>query len=161
MTWYLAVAGMQPPIDALLDDSGRAQYSFNVFVTRAHSIGRVIDELAAVLVAAHVGTDRVDIFRSSSAVIPDGAGPYLQLRATGGTVGMGTHNDGPDAYQRLTVNVITRAGTDASRAIPGAAPAAEAMAVEAYAALVAVRNRTITLCETCGEDLGALVAVPA
>jgi hypothetical protein len=134
VTWYLAIEVLQEPADVLgLDSSGRVQLSFNVIATKRASTTWLTD-LIAVLVAAGVGVEAATLFNSSLATIPNGAGPFLSVRSTGGAPPEGTHNDGPTAYQRPGAQVLVR-GADFQ--------ATNAMAYAAYNALAAVRNRDI------------------
>lgn len=135
-TWYLDIRDQQPPFDSgVLDGSSRAMWTFNIVATKAPSDTFLL-ELVAVLVAAGVGTYGTNIFISSKAVIPTGNGPYLNIVATGGAEGIRTQNvtSGP-TYERPSAQVTVRAQS---------AAAAEAMARAAYAALVGIRNQSVT-----------------
>lgn len=68
-----------------------------------------LDEIAALLVAEGIGTVGTSIFLSSKAIIPTGAGPYLQLNETGGSGSSKTHND--SVTERPTASLIVR-GSD-------------------------------------------------
>lgn len=134
-TWYLSLSPQQEPFDlGLPDAAGRIQFSCNFLATKRPSAS-FIKEIIAALVAAHVGTENVNIFATSMSVIPAGDGPFLSLRATGGVAPVGTHNAGPGAYRRPGLQVLVVAAT---------AVAAEAMALAAYDALVAVQNRELS-----------------
>lgn len=135
-TWYLDIRDQQPPFDSgVLDGQSRAMWSFNIVATKAPSDSFLL-ELVAVLVAAGVGVYGTNIFISSKAVIPPGNGPYLSIVATGGLEGIRTQNvtSGP-TYERPSAQITVRAQS---------AAAAEAMARAAYAALVGVRNQSVT-----------------
>jgi hypothetical protein len=135
-TWYLTIQEQQPPFDAgVLDGQSRALWTFNIVATKAPSATFLL-ELVAVLVGASVGVYGTNIFISSKAVVPTGNGPYLNIVATGGTTGLRTQNDtsGP-SYERPSAQLTVRAQS---------AAAAEAMCRAAYAALVGVRNTTVT-----------------
>jgi len=135
-TWYLDIRELQPPFDMMvLDSKQRAIWTFNIQIAKEPS-ATLARELLAILVAASVGTENVDIFWSSKNVIPDGAGPYLSIMATGGVAGLRTQNviSGP-AYERPTAQITARASTPA---------AAEAMSRAAYAALLNVRNTDVS-----------------
>lgn len=131
--WYLDLSPLQEPFDVGLDEAGRAQCGFNV-VARKRPSGMWVQELIAVLVGAQVGVEKVNVFATSAATIPTGDGPYLSIRPTGGAAPEGTHNDGAAAYRRPGAQVLVRAKSWV---------AAEAMAIKAYDALVAVRNRQV------------------
>lgn len=134
MTYYLSLEPLQEPFDlGELDGAGRVQCEFNVLATRRPSAA-FPQELIAILEAAGVGLEGTDIFATSAASIPTGAGPYLSIRPTGGTGPIGTHNAGAGAYRRPGAQFIVRASTWA---------AAEAMAQAAYDALIAVRNQEV------------------
>ena len=107
---WIDVNDLQPPFDSgALDGNGRAQYVFNILVLKVPS-ATFLDEIVAVLEGAGVGTYGVDIFTTSKAVIPTGAGPYLSVVATGGAAGVRTHTVryGP-AYERPTAQLTARA----------------------------------------------------
>lgn len=94
----------------------------------------LLDDIVTILVNAGVGTDNVNIFKTSSALIPNGAGPYITLTATGGSGPEGTHNAvGLPAYQRPNFQVLVR-GTSTG--------AVDAMIRNAYAALVAFGQKS-------------------
>lgn len=135
-TWYVDIQDQQPPFDAgVLDAASRAMWTFNIVATKQPSASFTL-ELVQLLVAAGVGVYGTNIFVSSKAVIPPGDGPYLNINATGGAVGLRTQNvtSGP-TYERPSAQITVRAKS---------AAAAEAMCRAAYAALVGVRNRIVT-----------------
>ncbi len=67
-----------------------------------------LDDLASRLVAAGVGTLGVNLFLSSTAVIPTGNGPYITLTETGGTSPVRTQNAAAAATQRPTAQIAVR-----------------------------------------------------
>lgn len=83
-----------------------------------------LDEIVVQLVGAGVGVFGTNIFISSKAVIPTGAGPYLVLVETGGSGAVRTQNG--TATERPTAQLSCRANSYAS---------ARAMLQAAYAAL--------------------------
>ena len=95
----------------------------------------VLDDIAARLVAQGVGTSGTNIFASSKAVIPTGAGPYLSLGGTGGVAPTRVQNKVTPNTRRPTVQVLVRASTWA---------AAYAMAEAAFAALDGIFNTTLS-----------------
>lgn len=75
-----------------------------------------LDDIASVLVSAGVGTLGVDIFKSSSAKIPPGEGPYITLTETGGVAiggfrgeGGRVHNKTSPATVRPGAQILVRA----------------------------------------------------
>jgi hypothetical protein len=90
-----------------------------------------LEELEEVIKEAGVTTI---VYRSSKASIPTGTGPFLQLRQTGGTGPLRTHDRVGSAYRRPTAQVMARGGSFTTT---------DAMIHAAYAALEKVRNRTI------------------
>jgi len=71
----------------------------------------LLDDIVTILVAAGVGVDNTNIFKTSKAQIPAGAGPYLTVTATGGSGPEGTHNaalTGVPAYQRPNFQILVR-----------------------------------------------------
>jgi hypothetical protein len=94
-----------------------------------------LDELASILVTAHVGVLGTSIFLSSQSSIPAGDGPYLSLKETGGTSPDRTHDlTIQPAYPRPAAQIVGRAKSYV---------AARAMAQAAYNALVVIRNATV------------------
>lgn len=134
--WYREITPLQEPMDMGLDPTGnRARVGFNVFAIKGAS-DTFIEELVKLLTDAGVGTFGTNIFASTSAEIPVGAGPYLSIVETGGTSPERTQNSvAVPAYQRPTAQLVVRASTYS---------AARTMARAAYNALVGVRNQTVT-----------------
>ena len=132
MTQYLSIEPVQEPYDNGLDESGRAQCAFNVRAMSRPS-DSFIQDLITALSAAGVGQEGVTIFGSSKAQVPS-QGTVLTIRATGGTGPVGTHNDGAGAYRRPSALLIAHAEKWKD---------AEALAVAAYSALLAVRNKDV------------------
>lgn len=135
-TWYLALSPQQEPFDLGPDDNGRTQFSFNFLALKRPSAA-FIQEILAVLEAAGVGRQGVDLFGSSQVAVPgpEVDGPFLVVRSTGGAAPVGTHNDGAGAYRQPSAHFLVH-GRDAA--------AAEAMAQAAYGALLAVRNQAVS-----------------
>jgi hypothetical protein len=97
-----------------------------------------LDDLISILTAAGV-TTAANIFVSSKAIIPTGAGPYISISETGGSGPEQTHNaakygKGYPAYVRPNAQIFIRATTY---------PTARNMADTAYVAFYAVRNKLI------------------
>ena len=135
-TWYLGLMPQQEPFDVGPDENGRAQFSCNFLALKRPS-ATFVQEILALLEEAEVGTRAVTLFGSSQVALPgpEVAGPFLVVRATGGTAPQGTHNDGAGAYRQPGLQVLVHA-LDAA--------AAETMALAAYDALVGVRNVGLT-----------------
>lgn len=95
----------------------------------------VLSDLAARLVAQGVGSLNVNIFISSKAIIPAGAGPYLTLADTGGSGPTRIQNQASAATQRPTAQILVRALSYS---------AAMVMARAAYVALDGVFNTTLS-----------------
>lgn len=101
-----------------------------------------LDEIAAKLVAAHVGVIGTNIFLSSSAKIPAGDGPYLTLIETGGSAPGGykerlgrVHNKAAAETQSPTAQIAVRAKSYV---------VARTMAKAAYFALDGTWNQTLS-----------------
>jgi hypothetical protein len=138
MTYYLGLMPTQEPFDMGEDEQGRARRVFNV-VAFKRSSSTFVEEVLACLEEAGVGTRGVDLFGTSSAIIPepDMSAPdvsVLHVRSTGGPGPVGTHNQGAIAYRRPGAQILARARSGS---------AAEAMIQAAFAALCAVRNREV------------------
>jgi hypothetical protein len=96
-----------------------------------------LEDIAARLVSQGVGTivgSTRTIFISSKAVIPEGAGPYISIRDTGGTGSTWTQDKAGPATRRPTAQIVTRASGYG---------VARAKAEQAYAALNGVWGQTI------------------
>jgi hypothetical protein len=133
VTFYERIVPIQEPFDLGLDDAGRSVVVFNAMATKAPSV-TLEEEAVAVLVAAGVGTFGVTLFGSSHASLPQGAGPFLVIVATGGVGPVFEHNDRAPARQRPTLKLSAHASSYV---------AARAMARAAYDALVQVRNQNV------------------
>lgn len=68
-----------------------------------------LDEIAARLVAAGIGTIGSSIFLGSKAIIPPGAGPFISLTETGGSAPTRIHNKPTPNTQRPTAQILVRA----------------------------------------------------
>jgi hypothetical protein len=135
-TWYLEVMPMQPPTDMTADGPGRAKFSFNVMARKKPS-ATFLDELALILEDAGVASHAAgSLYVGAKAVIPDGAGPYLHIGATGGPAGRRTQNVRGIDYPDCTAMIVARAEDSAD---------AEALAWAAYNAFAQVRNQFVVL----------------
>jgi hypothetical protein len=134
MSRILILTCLQEPFDLGLDANDRAQFSFNIIATKTQSTTWA-EEVTALLVNGGVGVYNTNIFRSSKAVIPTGAGPYLTIIETGGVAGVKIHNQLAPAYPRPAARIVVRASTVA---------AARAMAWAAHTVLAGVSNLTVT-----------------
>lgn len=88
-----------------------------------------LDNIGTILVAAGVGTigTNGNIFKTTKARIPTGAGPYLTLIETGGSGPEGTHNDDDrPAFVKPNLQMVARGQSYV---------AAKAMVQAAYSAL--------------------------
>src|SRR5678816_3386916 len=94
-----------------------------------------IDDIITILQNAGVGTLNSNIFGSTKADVPSGDGPYLSVRATGGTSPENTHNSTTrPAYLRPGAQLVVTAKSYKT---------AESMAVKAFNALFPIRNQLI------------------
>lgn len=135
MTWYREIEMLQEPFDMKIDPSGRARIVFNIAVIKRSS-DTLLEEIVTILEDAGVGTYGTDIFDSSKADIPTGAGPYLSIIETGGAPPERTQNSvSTPAYPQPTAQLVVRA-TDYTDA--------RTMARAAYNALAPIRNTDIT-----------------
>ena len=95
-----------------------------------------LDDLLLLLQTERVGTINTNMFGSSKASIPAGAGPFLSVTETGGSAAEGTHNAakvGEDGYQRPNAQILVRASTYVN---------AKVMARRAYNAVVKVGSKS-------------------
>lgn len=131
--WYIEVMPMQSPEDLGLDENQRSQAGFNVQADKKPS-ATFLDELMQILIDAGIASG--SIFGGTTAVIPDGVGPYLHLRESGGPAGGRTQNVRGIAYPKPTAQIVARAETYED---------AYALAMAAYNAFADVRNQNVTL----------------
>jgi hypothetical protein len=94
-----------------------------------------VDEIVAYLVSKGVGVLSANIFMGSSAVIPDGDGPFLTVTETGGSAPTRIHNVPGAHTQRPTAQIAVRAKRY---------NVARAMAKAAYLALDGTFNTTLS-----------------
>ena len=134
MSRILILTLLQEPFDLGSDASGRAQYTFNIISTKTES-QTWLEEVARLLTNASVGVLNTNIFLSSKAQVPTGAGPFLSIIETGGTSGIKIHDQTRPAYPRPAARIVVRASTVA---------AARAMAWAAHTVLAGVSNTTVT-----------------
>jgi hypothetical protein len=138
MARYLNFPLLQEPYDmGAVDSLNRARFVFNVVAEKTAS-ATFLEELAAIMVAAGVGTltgNNRNIFLTSSVSIPQGDGPYLSIIDTGGPGGAKIHNQKAPAYERPGAQIVARAKKSAD---------ARAMALAAYTAIANVVNQTVT-----------------
>ncbi len=93
-------------------------------------------EILARLVAQSVGVVDTNIFVGSKSAVPDGPGPFLTFRDTGGFAPERTQNTiYPPAYVKPSAQLLARAFDK---------PAARTMIYAAYAALISVRNQLLS-----------------
>jgi hypothetical protein len=95
-----------------------------------------LDEIAQWLVDHGVGVLGQNIFKSSSAVIPSGDGPYMTISETGGTAPVRVQN-GVRLLQCPTAQILV---------VAKAHTASRDMSRAAYAALDGVFNTTVEGC---------------
>lgn len=134
-TWYRKVYCIQTPFDMGLDDAQRLRVGFNILADKVSS-DTFTEEIVALLVAAGVGTEGVNIFVGSKVSIPNGAGPYLHIVETAGREPDDTHNSlTVPAYERPGAQIVVRALTR---------PPARTMANAAYRALNPIINTSVT-----------------
>lgn len=135
-TFYREINPIQEPFDFGVDDKQRVRLAFNIATIKNPS-DTFAEEIVKLLTNASVGTSASSIFVGSSASVPPGDGPYCNITETGGTSPLRTQNEvATPAFVRPSAQLVFRAKTYA---------AARTMARAAYAALVGVRNTTITL----------------
>jgi len=94
-----------------------------------------LDEIAAKLAAAGVGTVGGNIFLGSRAVVPDGDGPYITLLETGGSSPTRIQNQTAANTQRPTAQIVVRAKSYAT---------ARSKSKEAYLALDGLFNTILS-----------------
>lgn len=134
MTWYLSIMPLTPLVDGQLDVPGRATVFFTLMIEKANS-DTLLEEIVKKLEDGGVGTRAVNIFWSSAAEIPTGAGPYLALTEETGQPGLYRQNTPGVKYERPSIRVTAIAATYA---------AARSMARAALNLLSAVRNVELT-----------------
>jgi len=134
-TRFLRITCLQDePIDIGTKDSGRGMFAFNVLTHKVAS-ATYEKELVRVIQTAALGTWGTDLFDSSSAVIPDGDGPYVSVRSTGGAAGLQVQEEARPKYHRATAQIVVQARIS---------EVAKARAVAVHDALATVVNQDIT-----------------
>jgi len=134
MARYISIKPQGDVIDEGLV-KGRIRLRCNFLVEKAYS-ETFLKEIVNRLEAESVGTFGTTIFGSSAADLPEGAGPFLTLRQSGGLEPDGVQNsyDVP-AYLKPALQVTVVASTY---------EAANTMMCAAYSALVGVRNMSLS-----------------
>lgn len=132
-TAYTHIHCLQEPNDMGRDETGkRVKVGFNIGTWKKPS-ETFEEELLKILTTAGISSSQVVC--SSQAVIPP-SGTVLQIRATPGVGPVRTHNSvATPAYVRPSAQIVAFAET---------LQAARALAYDAYHALGAVRNQSIT-----------------
>lgn len=109
MSRYLSILSVSSPIDIGIDENNRVMFSLNFEVTVSGPSVDLEQEIVQILENAGLATSGTDTFIGSAAVLPTGNGPYLNIRNTGGTSPLTTHNG--DIYERQSVHIVVRAST--------------------------------------------------
>jgi hypothetical protein len=127
-----------PPFDFGPDDTGFPRYSFNIIAMKRYS-QTFLEELLRLLVEKNVGQENVNLFATSTAVLPnptpDTDTPILNIRDTGGPGSKPTHNEfAPPAIVQPSAQIIVRSLNIRT---------ARTMAFAAYDALNGVKNRDV------------------
>lgn len=133
MSRYLEILAVQRPFPFNVDENSRVMFSVNFRALAAAPVQQWEEEVIKVLSDASLATLGTDTFVGPIAVVPSGAGPYLNINDTGGAEPSETHNG--DVYERLSVQVVVRATSYT---------AARTRALAVWRALDGVRNTTIT-----------------
>lgn len=108
-TFYLSVNAVQSPISVGSDIKRRNMWSVN-FRVKSYTLPPTFeDDMLSVLSSAGYATLNVDSFIGPNTTIPDGNGPYLLLRDTGGAAPDETHNG--DVYADLSFQVTVYASS--------------------------------------------------
>lgn len=134
MTWYLNISKLAEPVDFGKDETGRPVVALNFEAHKAES-ATFEEEILSLLEAAEVGRRGVDMFASSAAIVPDGAGPFLVMHTTPGATRIRTRTT---ELVKQSARILVFAGTTT---------AAKAMAFAARAALKDLRNQDVQVTE--------------
>lgn len=130
---YLQILSIGRPFPFNLDETGRQMFSCNYEATAAAPVGALEEEIVGYLASGSLASLGVDTFIGQAAIIPSGAGPWIQIIDTGGYSPMETHNG--DKYERLGFQIVVR-GADWE--------AARERALAIWRALDGQRNITLT-----------------
>jgi len=132
-TRYLWIRDVDRPADLLgEDEDGRPVFSMNFEALAAAPADNWPRALVKLLEDAALATFGTNCWIGSHSSVPDGAGPFITVVATGGGP-TDLYQNGAE-YERLSAWIVVRAATYA---------AAEDRALAAWRALKAVTNATI------------------
>lgn len=137
-TWFVQIRMLQSePFPMAADSQGRAQFAFNVLAEKMPSADTELDlvnRLVSQSVGVFEGSDRT-IFKGLQAVLPNGDGPYLTVKSSGGAGPLQVQNrTGDQAYRRPTLQIVVCGKSVA---------ATRAKAQAAYNALASVLNMSL------------------
>lgn len=106
-TSYLYSEAIQSPISIGVDIKGRNMFSLN-FRCQSNGLPSTFeDDVLSRLISAGLVTSGTTAFIGPNATLPDGAGPFILLRDTGGSAPFETHN--MDVYANLSLQIVVYA----------------------------------------------------
>lgn len=108
-TFYLSSEAVQSPISVGSDVKRRNMWSVN-FRVKSYTLPSTFeDDMLSLLSSAGYATPNVDSFIGPNTTIPDGNGPFLLLRDTGGAAPDESHNK--EVYTDLSLQVTVYASS--------------------------------------------------
>lgn len=106
-TYYLSSVAVQSPISIGVDAKGRNIFSINFRCQSSGLPTAFEDDIMRVLATANLVVSGATGFIGPSSTIPEGDGPFILLRDTGGSAPIQSHND--DIYANLSVQITVYA----------------------------------------------------
>lgn len=110
MSYYLSLTAIQPPFDIGLDKQNRPMFAFNVSGFVSTALSDCTRDIAALIVAANLGTLGTDLFTGVLADVPSGDGPITFIRNTGGSGQRLTQ--GSAVYENVSCQIAVRAALE-------------------------------------------------
>lgn len=110
MSHYISIFAVQSPFPLdMVDPLNRVMFSCNFDCNALYPVASFEYEMAKVISDASLGTLNVDMYIGSQWDIPDGDGPYIGIKNTGGRRDDWSHGGQSSAYQNLSFQTIVRA----------------------------------------------------
>lgn len=107
---YLSLIAVQPPFDIGLDKQNRPSFAFNVSGFVSTSLSDCTRDIAALIVIAGLGTLGIDLFTGVLPNVPEGDGPIVFIRNTGGSGQRLTQ--GSSVYENVSCQIAVRAALE-------------------------------------------------
>lgn len=106
-TRYLSILAQQSPFSLGTDIKNRVIWSCNYRVSAQAPSDKFEEEMVKLIVDAGLGISGTSLFIGPSVVIPDGAGPFVLIKNTGGNSPLAAHSG--VKIERLSLQVLVYA----------------------------------------------------